>query len=176
MSWVAVAIAGSAVIGAVASNRAGKKQAKSADKALAQNERLVGPYSDAGAAGLPAVQSFVDEGARFSDTRAYKDIINSAKAGGANQSANRITALEDYYATNFRPQRLNELMSLVNTGANASVGQATNASNILLGKGEAQANAIYGVGNSAQNAFNSYAFLQNQKNNQGVFDESQRIG
>ena len=166
--WVAGAIVGSAVIGGIASSKAASKQAKSAQKGIDAQNALLGPYSDAGAAGLPAVQSFVNEGARFSDTQAYKDITNSAKAGGMNLSGNRLTALTDYYATNFRPQRMNELLALPTIGANASAGQATNLGNLYGAQGNAQAAGILGVGNSATNALNSYAFLQqgNQGNTQ----------
>ena len=157
----AAAIVGSAVIGGIASNRAASKQSKAAQKGIDATNKLLGPYSDAGAAGLGAVQSFVDQGANFADTQAYKDITNSSKAGGQFQSGNRATALTDYYATNFRPQRLNELMQLPTLGANASAQQATNSGILYGNKGQAQANGIYGMGLAAQNALGSYAFLQN---------------
>ena len=163
MSGIATAVIGSAVIGAVTSNKASKRAAKSAQKGLDANQALLGPFSDAGQAGLGAVQSFVDEGARFSDTQAYKDITNSAKAGGMNLSGNRLTALSDYYATNFRNQRLNELMQLPTLGANAAAGQATNAGNLNMAQGNAQAAGIMGIGNSAISGLNSLAFL-NQGN------------
>ena len=163
MTAVATAIIGSAVIGAYASSRASSKQSKAAQKGIDAQNRLLGPYSDAGAQGLGAVQSFVDNGARYSDTQAYKDITNSARAGGMSLSGNRLTALTDYYATNFRPQRLNELMSLPTLGANASAGQATNIGNLYSAQGNAQAAGIMGMGNAASNALNSYAYLQNYK-------------
>ena len=155
----AAAIVGSAVIGGIASNKASKKAAKGQDKAIAAQNELLGPYSDAGAAGLPAVQSFVDEGARFSDTQAFKDITNSAKAGGQYLSGNRATALTDYYARNFRPQRLNELLSLPTIGANASAGQATNLGNLYSAQGATNAAGVLGVGNSISSGINSLAFL-----------------
>ena len=161
MTGVATAIAGSAIIGAVVSNKASKRQAKAAQKGIDAQNELLGPYAEAGQAGLGGVQSFVDEGARFSDTQAFKDITNSAKAGGQQQSGNRLTALTDYYATNFRPQRLNELMQLPTLGANAAAGQASNLGNLYQAQGNAQANGIYGMGLAAQNALGNYAFLQN---------------
>ena len=163
MTWVAVAIAGSAIIGGIASNRAASKQSKAAQKGIDATNRLLQPYSDAGAQGLGAVQGFVDNGANFADTQAYKDITNSAKAGGQFQSGNRATALTDYYATNFRPQRLNELMQLPTLGANASAQQATNLGIQYGQQGNAQAQGIYGMGLAAQNALGSYAYLQNYK-------------
>ena len=157
----AAAIVGSAIIGGIASNRAASKQSKAAQKGIDAQNALLGPYAEAGQQGLGAVQSFVDNGATFSDTQAYKDITNSSKAGGQFMSGNRATALTDYYATNFRPQRLNELMQLPTLGANAAAGQASNLGNLYQAQGNAQANGIYGMGLAAQNALGSYAFLQN---------------
>ena len=170
MTAVATAIVGSAIIGGIASNRAASKQAKAAQKGIDAQNKLLGPYSDAGAAGLGAVQNFVDNGANFSDTQAFKDITNSSKAGGQYLSGNRATALTDYYATNFRPQRLNELMQLPTLGANAATGQASNLGNLYTAQGNSQAAGILGMGNSAQNALGNYAFLQNYKgsSNAGV--------
>jgi len=161
MTWVAVAIAGSAIIGGISSNRAASKSAKAQQKGIDATNKLLQPYSDAGAQGLGAVQGFVDNGANFADTQAFKDITNSAKAGGQFMSGNRATALTDYYATNFRPQRLNELMSLPTLGANASAQQATNLMGGYQNLGNTQAAGIMGMGNAASNALNSYAYLQN---------------
>ena len=158
--WVAGALVGSAVIGGIASNRAASKSAKAQGKGIDATNALLGPYSEAGAQGLGAVQSFVDNGARFSDTQAYKDIVNSSKAGGQYLSGNRATALTDYYATNFRPQRLNELMSLPVLGGNASAQQATSLGNQYNSLGNTQAAGILGMGNAAQNALGNYAFLK----------------
>jgi len=167
MSWVAVAIAGSAVIGAVASNRASKRSAKTQEKGIDAQNALLGPYAEAGHGALGDVQSFVDTGANFADTQAFKDITNSAKAGGQFQSGNRATALTDYYATNFRPQRLNELMQLPTLGANAAAGQASNLGNLYGNLGNTQAAGILGMGNSATNALNSFAFLNAYKGGGG---------
>ena len=161
MSGVATAIAASAIIGGIASNRAASKSAKAQQKGIDAQNKLLGPYATQGQQGLGAVQSFVDQGGNFSDTQAFKDITNSSKAGGQYLSGNRATALTDYYATNFRPQRLNELMQLPTLGANASAQQATNSGILYGNKGQAQANGIYGMGLAAQNALGSYAFLQN---------------
>ena len=168
MTAVATAIIGSAVIGGIASNRAASKQAKAAQKGIDAQNKLLGPYSEAGAQGLGVVQSFVDNGARYSDTQAYKDITNSAKAGGMSLSGNRLTALTDYYATNFRPQRLNELMSLPTLGANASAGQATNLGNLYSQQGNAQAQGIYGMGLAAQNGLNNLSFMNQYRQGSGM--------
>ena len=164
MTWGVVAASViSAGVGMYSANKAAKAQKKGQQRGIDAQNALIGPYSDAGKAALPGVQSFVDNGANFSDTQAFKDITNSSKAGGQYLSGNRATALTDYYATNFRPQRLNELMSLPTLGANASAGQATNLGNLYNTQGNAQANGIYGMGLAAQNALGSYAYLQNYK-------------
>jgi hypothetical protein len=159
------ALIGSAIIGGIASNRAASKSAKAQRKGIDAQNALLGPYAQAGQQQLGAVQSFVDNGANFADTQAYKDIVNSSKAGGQYLSGNRATALTDYYATNFRPQRLNELMQLPTLGANAAAGQASNLGNLYTGLGNTQAAGILGMANSAQNALGNYAFLQNYRGN-----------
>ena len=168
MSGVATAIAASAIIGGIASNRAASKSAKAQQKGIDAQNKLLGPYATQGQQGLGAVQSFVDQGGNFSDTQAFKDITNSSKAGGQYLSGNRATALTDYYATNFRNQRLNELMQLPTLGANAAAGQASNLGNLYQAQGNTQAAGILGMGNSAQNALGNFAFMQQYgQNNTG---------
>ena len=162
--WTAAAVA---AVGAISSYAASSKQSSSAKKALKNTNALLGPYSDAGKAGLSDVQSFVDTGANFADTQAFKDITNSSKAGGQFQSGNRATALVDYYTNNFRTQRLNELMALPTLGANASAGQATNLGKQYGALGNAQAEGIYGMGLAAQNALGFLASYKGQQNPSG---------
>ena len=165
----AAAIIGSSIIGGIASNSAASKQAKQQRKAIEAQNELIGPYSDAGAAGLPGVQSFVDQGSNFSDTQAFKDIINTQKARGQSLSGNTLTGLTDYYANNFRPQRLNELLALPQLGANAAVGQASNIGNAHTNIGNAQAGGILGMANSANSGIQGLSFLNllNQQNPTG---------
>jgi len=167
MSWMAAAVVGSAVVGAVASSKASSSAARSAKKAREASNALLGPYSDAGKAGLPAVQSFVDQGANFSDTQAFKDIINSQKARGQSLSGNTLTGLSSYYANNFRPQRLNELMQLPTLGANAAAGQATNSTSAFNAQGGAQAAGYLGIGNSINSGIQGLTFLNMMKNQGG---------
>ena len=166
----AAAIVGSAVIGGVASSKASKAQSRSQDKAIAAQNELIGPFTQAGSEGINALQQFVDQGANFSDTQAFKDITNSSKAGGQFASGNRATALTDFFATNFRPQRMAELGFLPTLGANAAVGQATNVGNLLQQQGQTKAAGIHGVGSAAQQGFNSLGFLNmiNQQKNLAV--------
>jgi len=163
----AAAIAGSAIIGAVASDRASSKQVKAQRKSIEAQNELVGPYADFGKANLPGLQSFVDSGdsSQFSDTQAFKDIINSQKARGANLSGGTLTGLTDYYANNFRPQRFNELFSLASLGSNAATGQATNIGNAYTNMGNAQAAGTLGMANSINTGIQGLSFL-NLLNNQ----------
>ena len=174
MTWVAVAIAGSAVIGGIASDRAASKQAKAVRKSREAQNEITGPFTEAGKAGIPAMQAFVDEGGNFRDTQAFKDITNSSKAnvGGLAgvQSGSRETALASFFATNFRPQRQNELMALINQGANVSVGQATNVGNSFSNQGAAEAAGVLGVGQAGIAGINALQFLNRNPTgfNQGV--------
>ena len=168
MAWVAAAIVGGAVVSGIFANKAAKKQSKATQKGIDAQNALLGPYSEAGAAGLPGVQSFVDQGANFADTQAFKDITNSAKAGGQFASGNRATALTDYYATNFRPQRLNELMQLPSLGGATAGGQASNLGNLYNTQGSAQAGGVLGVGNAINSGINSLAFLNQYNQSAGL--------
>jgi hypothetical protein len=173
MSWVATSIIGSAAIGAWASNRAADKQADATREGIAAQQRLTGPYAEAGHRSIAGVEDFVNQGANFSDTQAFKDIVNMSKSGrglGGGPAAGRNagsfgTALTDYYATNFRPQRLNELGFLTRIGANAAAGQATNEGNLYNTLGGAQAGGALGVGNSISGGLSDFAFLQLLKQN-----------
>ena len=162
----AAAIIGSSIIGAVASSRAASKQAKQTRRAIEAQNELLGPFAQAGTAGLPAVQEFVSEGADFSQTQAFKDIINTQKARGASLSGGTLTGLTDYYARNFRPQRLNELSFLPTLGANAAARQATNVGGLRESLGATQAGGVLGVGSAAQQGLGSLSFLNllNQQN------------
>lgn len=153
----AAAIVGSAVIGGIFSSRAASKQAKATQAGIDAQNELLGPFAEAGQAGLADVQSFVNQGGNFADTQDFKDITNLAKAGrGAGfGSGNLLTSLIDFQQTNFRPQRLQELLALPTLGANAAAGQATNVGNLQQSLGATRAGGELGVGN----AINSLSFL-----------------
>jgi len=109
---------------------------------------ILSPYAKAGQQGLGALQNFVDQGARFSDTQAFKDIVNTQRAGGQGQSGNAMTALGDYYGSIFRPQRLNELGYLPRLGAQAAGQQAGIMGNLYSGQANANTN-LFGAQASA---------------------------
>ena len=149
-------IAGSIIAGKSA-KKAAKQQRKGQEAAINTMSQYLGPYSEAGAAGLPGVQSFVDEGINYRDTQAFKDIINSRKAGVGSGygSGGRDTALADYMMTNFRPQRLNELMQLPSLGANASNAMATGIGGLQQNIGTANAAGTIGAGNAWAGGINA---------------------
>ena len=147
----AIGLAGS-VIGSRASSKAAKQQRKGNEAAINTMQQYLGPYSAAGQAGLGGVQDFVNQGANFADTQAFKDITNSAKAGGQYMSGNRGTALTDYYATNFRPQRMNELMQLPQLGAYAGNALATGIGGLQQNIGNANAQGTLGSAGNWANA------------------------
>ena len=163
MSWVAVAIAGSAIIGGIASDRAASKQIKAERKAIAAQNEITGPFTQAGVEGLAGLQEFVNNRPNFRDTQAFKDITNSAKAnvGGlaGEQSGSRETALATFFATNFRPQEFAERSFLPRLGANTAVGQATNVGNAFSNIGAAGAAGTIGVGQAAIGGINALQFL-----------------
>ena len=105
------------------------------------------------------LQSFVDNGANFADTQAYKDITNSAKAGGQFGSGNRATALTDYYATNFRPERLNELLAIPKMGMYAATGLAEGIGGLQQNIGNANAAGTIGSANAWTSGLNALGSL-----------------
>jgi hypothetical protein len=136
------------LIGGSSAKKAAKQQAAGDQAAIGTMEKYLSPYSEAGANQLGSLQNFIEEGAKFSDTQAYKDIVNSAKSGGQVQSGNRMTALTDYYATNFRPERLNELSRIPEMGLRASTGLAGGIGGLQQNIGNANAAGTIGVGNA----------------------------
>ena len=163
----AAAILGSAAIGAFASSRAAGQQARGQERALQAQRELVGPFTEAGAAVLPQLTDFVSEGGRFSETQAFKDIINTQKARGQSLSGNTLTALTEFQQRNFRPQRFNELFGLARLGANAATGQATSEGSLLSGIGASKAAGTLGVAGSLNTGLQGLTFLDLLKNQGG---------
>jgi len=164
----AVAIVGSSIIGGIASSKAASSQAKGQRRAIEANRELVGPFTEFGKANLPALQEFVDSGVDFSDTQAFKDIVNTQKARGQNLSGNTLTELSRYHATNFRPQRFNELFSLARLGANAAVGQASNEGTAHGNIGNAEAAGTLGIANSINSGIQGLSFMNLLNKQSGV--------
>ena len=145
------------------SKKAAKQQVKGQQAAIDTQKQYLGPFAEAGAGGINALQQFVDEGANFRDTQAFKDITNSSKAnvGGLAgvQSGSRQTALAEFFATNFRPQRMAELGFLPQLGANAAGNLARNVGGLQQNIGDARAAGTIGQGNSFASGINALGSL-----------------
>ncbi len=115
----ALSLAGS-IIGAKASKKAARQQIAGLEAAIETQREFLAPFQQAGEQGLAGLQDFVSEGADFSKTQGFKDITNQARAAGQFGSGNRATALAEFLATNFRPERLRELSALPSLGARAA--------------------------------------------------------
>ena len=143
----ALGVVGS-LIGSSGAKKAAKQQVAGQQAAIDTQEKYLSPFSEAGTAGLGAVQDFVDTGANFADTQAFKDIINTQKARGASLSGGTLTGLTDYYANNFRPQRLNELAFLPQLGARAAGDLAAGIGGLQQNIGDARAQGTIGSSNA----------------------------
>ena len=161
--WQALIPAAASLIGSMiggsSAKKAARQQAKGQQAAIGTMEQYIGPYAQAGTNALSNLQGFVDQGANFADTQAFKDITNSAKAGGQFGSGNRMTALTDYYATNFRPQRMNELSFLPYIGAQAAGNLATGIGGLQQNIGDARAAGTIGQGNAWASGVNAVGSL-----------------
>lgn len=158
---LAAAIIGSSLISGIFSKKAAGQQARGTQAAIEAQNRLLGPFAEAGAAGLGGLQEFVGEGARFGETQAFKDITNLAKAGrGAGfGSGNLLTSLIDFQQRNFRPQRLQELLALPTLGVTAASRQAANLGELQQSLGATRAGGTLGAGGAITGGLGSLAFL-----------------
>jgi len=170
MALAAATLAGS-LIGAGASKKAGSQQASAQRDAIATQKEFLAPFQQAGTNALGDLQSFVNQGSNFSDTQAFKDITNAARASGQFGSGNRATALTDFFATNFRPQRLNELSVLPRIGANAAGSLASNIGGLQQNIGAANARGTIGFANNISSGIGSFADLL-KKSNINSFNDS----
>lgn len=128
--------------------KAADQQIEGQQAALETQREFLSPFQQAGEAGLGGLQSFVDEGANFADTQAFKDIVNTQRAGGGLLSGNTLSRLTDFYATNFRPQRLNELSLLPRIGLNAASSLAGNIGGIQQNIGDIRGSGTVGRTNA----------------------------
>lgn len=172
----ALGIAGS-LIGGRASSRAARQQERGQQAAIETQKQFLSPFAEAGTAGLGAVQEFVGQGADFSQTQAFKDITNLAKAGrGAGfGSGNLLTDLSSYYATNFRPQRLNELAFLPQLGARAAGDLAAGIGGLqqnigdIRGAGTLGRAGAFASGLGALGSINFLDLVKDRKETSGTF-------
>jgi hypothetical protein len=134
------------------SGKAADQQVAGQQAAIDTSKEFLSPFQQAGAAGLGGLQSFVDEGSNFSDTQAFKDIVNTQRSSGGKLSGNTLSSLTDFYANNFRNQRLNELSVLPQLGAQAAGQLASNIGGIQQNIGDINASGTVGKTNAITGA------------------------
>ena len=164
----ALGIVGS-IIGSRGAKKAAKQQVAGQQAAIATQEQYLSPFANAGTQGLGALQDFVNEGSNFSDTQAFKDIVNTQKARGQSLSGNTLTALTQYQQRNFRPQRLQELGFLPQLGARAAGDLASGIGGLQQNIGEQRAGGTTGSANALVDGLGAISSLNFQNLfNQGI--------
>lgn len=155
MSFVAVAIGGSAVVGAVSANKAAKAQTKAADAQLTLQREI---YDDTSAkfqpfydAGVNALGTYTDQlGAEYTKSPGYDFRLNQGldavkahnNALGSINSGATMQALNDHaqgFASNDYNQWLNRWGQLMSSGQNAAGQQAAAGRNFAAGASDAYA-------------------------------------
>ena len=147
------------LIGGSSAKKAQKRQQKGIDQAIGTVTGIQQPFIDAGQSGLNPLMDFVNNPIQFSDTQGFKDVLNQQRAGGGFGSGNLLTGLQDRFQNNFRPNRLNEILSLVGVGQNAAGSTANALANLQTGRGAIGAAGALAQGDARRNALNSIGFL-----------------
>ena len=183
MTWVAVAIGGSALLGAYGANRAAKTQANAARQGLEAQERMYeqtradqAPYRQAGEEALNSLRSLVmdyrpftaekmydDPGYAFRLSEGQKMLDRQAAARGGLISGNALRATAKYgqdYASNEYQNAFNRYQTERNAQLSplqslAGVGQsATNyVGNAAQNMGQAQNQSIQAIGNAQASGY-----------------------
>jgi hypothetical protein len=182
---MALAIGGSALLGASASSKAAKTQAGAADRATELQERmfekqleLQQPFQEAGVNALNRMQSgdvmgMMDPSYKFRLGEGMKALERSAAArgglisGGALKAAQRYG--QDFASTEFGNayNRLASMAGLGQTATGAMGGAAgqfgANAGNLMTGAGAARASGYVGGANALTSGLGQYMnYTQNQ--------------
>jgi hypothetical protein len=178
MPWIALAIGGSALLGANASKSAAKTQAASTDQATQLQERMFNkqvelqqPWQQAGVNALAKLQSgdvmsAMDPSYSFRFQEGLKALDRQAAArgglisGGALKAAQRYG--QDVASTEFG-NAYNRIASLANVGQTATnnIGNAAgafgaNAGNNMMAAGNARASGYVGGANALTGGLNQY--------------------
>jgi hypothetical protein len=185
MPWIALAIGGSALVGANASSKAAKTQAASADLATELQERMFNkqlelqePFRQSGINALNKIESgdimgAMDPSYKFRLGEGMKALERSAAArgglisGGALKAAQRYG--QDFASTEFG-NAYNRLASRAGFGQTASTNMGgaagqfgVNAGNLMTGAGAARASGYVGGANALTGGLNQYMnYTQNQ--------------
>jgi len=185
MPWMALAIGGSALLGASASKSAASTQAASADRATELQERMFNkqlelqePFRQSGINALNKIESgdimgAMDPSYKFRLGEGMKALERSAAArgglisGGALKAAQRYG--QDFASTEFG-NAYNRLASRAGFGQTASTNMGgaagqfgVNAGNLITGAGAARASGYVGGANALTGGLNQYMnYTQNQ--------------
>ena len=185
MPWMALAIGGSALLGASASKSAANTQAASADRSLdLQREmfnkqlELQQPFQEAGVNALNRMRSgdvmgMMDPSYQFRLGEGMKALERSAAARGGLISGGALKAAQRYgqdFASNEFGNAYNRLASMAGLGQTATGAQSTaagqfgaNAGNLMTGAGAARASGYVGGANALTGGLNQYMnYTQNQ--------------
>ena len=178
MPWMALAIGGSALLGASASKSAANTQAASADRSLdLQREmfnkqlELQQPFQEAGVNALNRMRSgdvmgMMDPSYQFRLGEGMKALERSAAARGGLISGGALKAAQRYgqdFASNEFGNAYNRLASMAGIGQTATnnMGAATgnfgtNAGNLMTGAGAARASGYVGGANALSSGLGQY--------------------
>jgi len=178
MPWMALAIGGSALLGASASKSAAGTQAASADRATELQERMFNkqlelqqPFQEAGVNALNRMQSgdvmgMMDPSYKFRLGEGMKALERSAAARGGLISGGALKAAQRYgqeFASNEFGNAYNRLASMAGLGQTATgamggaAGQfGSNAGNLMTGAGAARASGYVGGANALTSGLGQY--------------------
>jgi hypothetical protein len=182
---MALAIGGSALLGASASKSAANTQAASADRATELQERMFNkqlelqqPFQEAGVNALNKMQSgnvmgMMDPSYQFRLGEGLKALERSAAARGGLISGGALKAAQRYgqdFASQEFGNAYNRLASMAGLGQTATGAQSnaagqfgTNAGNLMTGAGAARASGYVGGANALTGGLNQYMnYTQNQ--------------
>lgn len=185
MPWMALAIGGSALLGASASKSAANTQAASADRATELQERMFNkqlelqePFRQSGINALNKIESgdimgSMDPSYSFRFQEGLKALDRSAAARGGLLSGGALKAAQRYgqeFASNEFGNAYNRLASRAGFGQTASTNMGgaagqfgTNAGNLMTGAGAARASGYVGGANALTGGLNQYMnYTQNQ--------------
>ena len=178
MPWMALAIGGSALLGASASKSAANTQAASADRSLdLQREmfnkqlELQQPYQEAGVNALNRMRSgdvmgMMDPSYQFRLGEGMKALDRQAAARGGLISGGALKAAQRYgqeFASNEFGNAYNRLASMAGLGQTATGAQSSaagqfgaNAGNLMTGAGAARASGYVGGANALTSGLGQY--------------------
>ena len=172
MTWVAVAIGGSAVLGAYGANRAAKTQANAAQQGIDAQERMYNqtradqaPYRQAGEEALNSLRSLVMDYRPFTAEKMYDDPGYNFRLSEGLKALDRQAAARGGLISG------NALRATTRYGQDYASNEYTNAFNRSLAERNAQLNplqSLAGVGQSATNYVGNAAQNMGQAQNQNI--------